>query len=409
MKQGLNTKLVHTDHSNNFPEHGPVHSSTSNSVLFSFSDVQSLVDIFQGKQAGHVYSRSSSPSNLALQNVIQHIEGGVGCVTFSTGMAAISSAILSLFKAGDHLIMSQFLFGNTASFSETLVDLGIEVSWVDATDVSYIEQAKQDNTKGVFVETIANPVTQVSDLEKIGQFCKTQGLIFMVDNTMTPAFTFDAAAVNASLCFGSLTKYWSGHGNVLGGVVVDTGCYDWTQFSNIKAKYKTADTSQWGLTQIRKKGLRDMGATLAPEAVTTILAGIETMALRIEKSHANALALAEYLSTHPKVRNVYYPGLSSHPQHDRAKALFSTFGGVFSIDVNDDVDCFAFLNNLQLVLKATHLGDNRTLALPVAHTIFYENGAQIRKAMGIGDNMVRFSIGIEDIEDLIADLKQALE
>jgi O-acetylhomoserine (thiol)-lyase len=172
--KGFTTRLVHADRLLNAPESGAVHQATNNSVLFEYKDAQGLVDVFQGKKAGHVYSRSSSGSNVALQNILTHLEGGVGAITFSTGMAAITATMLSLFKAGDHLIVSHFLFGNTRSFTETMQALGIELSFVDVTDVQHVKTAFKTNTKAVYLETIANPVTQVADLRAIGKLCESK-------------------------------------------------------------------------------------------------------------------------------------------------------------------------------------------------------------------------------------------
>ncbi len=410
IKKGFTTRLVHADRHCNRPQDGAVHQPISNSVLFEYDDVADLVDVFQGKKVGHVYSRSSSSSNSALQNMIADLEDGLGALTFSTGMAAISATLLSLLKQGDHLIASQFLFGNTRSLVDTLQDLGIEISLVDVTDVQQVSEAIRSNTRMVYTETIANPVTQVADLSAIGKLCTEKGLLYLVDNTMTPSFIFDANKVAASLTVSSLTKYAAGHGHVLGGVVVDTGIYNWEQYPNISDLYKGQDTQQWGLTQIKKKGLRDMGATLAPQSAHAISIGLETLALRMQKSCENALRLATYLHGHDLVEKVYYPGLSDHPQHFLAREHFKgSYGAIFSIDLNPDVDGFAFLNALNLVLCATHLGDTRTLALPVAQTIFYENGQDARTKMGINDNMLRFSVGIEDIDDIVADFEQAFE
>lgn len=406
--KGFTTRLVHADRLINEPEDGAVHQATTNTVLYEYKDVNDLVDVFQGKKAGHVYSRSSSASNASLQNILTNVEGGVGAITFSTGMAAISATLLSLLKAGDHVVMSQFLFGNSASLCETMIGLGIEISFVDVTDVDNVAQVLTTKTKAVYLETIANPVTQVADLVAIGDLCKANNMLYIVDNTMTPACTFSGLQVNASLMIGSLTKYYAGHGNVLGGYVVDTGLFDWTTYNNIADFYRSQPAEQWGLTQIKKRGLRDMGATLAPQSAHMVSVGMETLVLRFNKISENALAIARYLEKHEKVEKVYYPGLSSHPQHDLAKAYFSDFGGTLSIDLKEEVDCLAFLNRLELVIKATHLGDTRTLALPVASTIFYENGPDKRAQMGINDNMIRFSIGIEDVQDLIDDLSQAL-
>ncbi|WP_100641213.1 cystathionine gamma-synthase family protein [Alteromonas facilis] len=407
--KGFTTTLVHADRNLNAPESGGVHSSTSQSVLFEYADAQDLVDVFQGKKAGHVYSRSSSGSVNALQAILNDLEGGVGALCFSTGMAAISSTLISLLKAGDHIIVSQYLFGNTRSFLNTLSSYGVEVTFVDVTDIRNVVAACQSNTRMVFCETIANPVTQVSDCEAIGQFCAEKGLVFVIDNTMTPAYLFDVKAVGASLVVSSLTKYIGGHGNVLGGVVVDTGLFDWRTYGNIHEAYKGDDHQQWCITQIKKRGLRDMGATLAPESAGRLAVGIETLALRMDKACDNALQLATWLHSHPCVSEVYYPGLAGHPQHGLARKQFRTFGAILSIELRDDIDPVDFLNQLSLVLSATHLGDTRTLALPVASTIFFENGAEARKAMGISENLIRFSIGIEDIDDLVADFKLAFE
>lgn len=405
--KGLTTRLIHADRIINQPQFGAVHQATNNSVLFEYKHAQELVDVFQGKQAGHVYARSSSSSTVALQNILTHLEGGVGAITFATGMAAITATMLSLFKAGDHLILSRFLFGNTRSLSETMQALGIAISFVDVTDVEQVKQAKQANTRAVFLETIANPVTQVADLSGIGQWCQANDILFMIDTTMTPPNVFDARRVNCSLTISSLTKYIAGHGNVLGGAVVDTGLFDWTKFANILPLYRTTDAKQWGLTQIRKRGLRDMGGTLAPDSAHGISIGLETLVLRSQRICDNALKLATYLQNHPKVAAVYYPGLAQHPQHQRAAALFNGFGGILSLDLVAGIDPIAFLDKLALVICATHLGDTRTLALPVASTIYYECSAEQRQQMGVGDNMIRMSIGIEDFEDLVADFEQA--
>jgi len=407
-KLAFDTKLVHADRKINRPQFGAVHESTNNSVLFEFEDVQDLVDVFQGKKVGHVYSRSSSSSAVSLQNVLNELEGGVGAVVFATGMAAISSTFLSLLKSGDHIVASQYLFGNTRSFMATIEGFGISVSYVDVTDIKKVKEACNANTKMVFCETIANPVTQVSDLQGIGDWCEANNILFALDNTMTPSVLLDAKAIKASLLLTSLTKYIAGHGNVLGGVLVDTGLFNWASYSNIESQYRVADLQQWGLTQIKKRGLRDMGATLAPQSAHLVSIGLETLTMRLRKTCVNAQALAKYLSTHKGVNVVHFPGLEHHPQHLRAKTLFKRgFGGIVSVELSDEIDPHAFLNALSLVISATHLGDTRTLALPAASTIFFENGAQERAKMGIVDSLIRISVGIEDIEDILADFDQA--
>jgi len=282
------------------------------------------------------------------------------------------------------------------------------VSFVDATDVREVEKVLTPATRLVFVETIANPRTQVADLARIGKLCAERGLVYIVDNTMTSPYLFRPKQVGASLIVNALTKYIGGHGNALGGSITETGAFDWTRYPNIYDDYKGPKPGLWGLTQIRKKGLRDWGGTLSAEQAHHLAVGAETLALRMERACANAVTLAQFLSARPEVRAVYYPGLPSHPQHRLATELFSGYGALLSFELDPARDCFEFLNRLESVVLSSNLGDNRTLAIPVAHTIFYEMGAERRASMGIADSLIRLSVGIEDPDDLIADFEQAL-
>ena len=406
-KKGFNTTNLHSDRKDN-PEHGVLHKPVHPSVAYGYEDARHLAEVFQGKRTGYNYGRQLNPTVTALQNRITQMEQGLASVAFATGMAAISSALLALLKEGDHIISSAFLFGNTNSFFGTLKRLGIEVTFVDATEARFVESAIQENTKLVFVETIANPVTQVADLKAIGELCQVKSLIYCVDNTMTSPHLFLPKKVQASLIVNSLTKYIGGHGNALGGIITDTGLYDWSGFENIYDAYRTEKSKLQGITQIKKKGLRDIGASLGPEAAHHLAAGSETLSLRIEKAYENAQVLAEFCDNHPKIKETYFPGLSNHPQHERAKQLFKGFGTIFSVDLKEEVNCFDFLNKMDCIISSSNLGDNRTLAIPVAHTIYYEMGAERRASMGISDSMVRFSVGIEEVADLLTDFEQAL-
>jgi O-acetylhomoserine (thiol)-lyase len=225
---------------------------------------------------------------------------------------------------------------------------------------------------------------------------------------MTSPYLFRPKAVKASLVVNALTKYIGGHGNALGGSVTDTGIFDWTRFANIQGTYKGPKTALWGLTQIRKKGLRDWGGTLAAEQAHHLAVGAETLSLRMDRACANAMSLAQFLASRPEVRAVYYPGLDSHPQHALAGELFPAYGALLSFELDPKLDCFDFLNRLRHVVLSSNLGDNRTLAIPVAHTIYHEMGAVRRASMGIADSLIRVSVGIEDREDLLADFAQAL-
>ncbi len=406
--QGFTTRNVHSDRAGR-PEHGVLHKPVHPSVAYGYEDARQLAAVFQGKRKGYAYGRQANPTVSALQQRISAMEGGIGSIALATGMAAISALMLSLLKAGDHLISSAFLFGNTNSFLRTLQGFGIEVDFVDATSVDAVAERQRANTRIVFVETIANPVTQVADLEGIGEFCSRHGLLYVVDNTMTSPHLFQPQQVGAGLVVNSLTKYIGGHGNALGGAITDTGNFDWRGYPNILDIYRVPEANQWGLVQMRKKGLRDMGASLAPEAAHTLAVGSESLPLRMDQACANAMALARLCQDHRAVTKVCYPGLVEHPQHQRARKLFRAFGALFSIELAPGIDCFDFLNSLEIVVSSSNLGDTRSLGIPVAHTIYHEMGPERRKSMGVADSMLRFSIGIEDQQDLLADFSQALD
>ena len=406
-ESGFTSKIIHSDRRSPI-EHGSIHKPVHTAVTYSYDDARDLAAVFQGKESGYSYGRQVNPTVTALQDKISLMESGVATAAFATGMAAIGTTIFALLRAGDHIISSSFLFGNTNSLFNTFSTHGIEVSFVDATDVRNVEAAIQDNTKMVFLETIANPRTQVADLQNIGDLCERHKLLYVVDNTMSTPYLFQPASVKASLVINSLTKYIGGHANALGGAVTETGNFDWTQFENLYDNYKKGDPSGWGITQIKKKGLRDFGASLGPEAAHHISVGSDTLALRMEQACSNALTLAEYLQGHEKVKKVYYPGLQAHAQFELSQKLFKHSGALFSIELEDDIDCFDFINKLQLVICTSNLGDTRSLAIPVAHSIYYEMGPERRASMGIDDSLVRFSIGIEETDDLLADFEQAL-
>ncbi|MFP6792870.1 MAG: cystathionine gamma-synthase family protein [Pseudomonadales bacterium] len=401
------SKIVHSDRRDPI-EHGSIHKPIHTAVTYAYDDARDLAAVFQGKKGGYTYGRQVNPTVTALQDKITLMEEGIATAAFGTGMAAIGTALFALLRRGDHFISSSYLFGNTNSLFNTFATQGIEVTFVDATSSDAVTAAIQSNTKLVFVETIANPRTQVSDLVGIGDLCREHNLIYFVDNTMTTPYLFRPKDVGASLVINSLTKYIGGHANALGGAVTETGLFDWSTFTNLYDNYKKGDVSGWAIQQIKKKGLRDLGASLGPEAAHHISVGSDTLALRMDRICENAQRLAEYLDGHEKIREVYYPGLSGHPEHDRSASLFGRHGGIFSIELVDDVDCFDFINKLDLVICSSNLGDTRSLAIPVAHSIYFEMGAERRASMGIDDSLVRFSVGIEELDDLLADFEQAL-
>ncbi|MYM25064.1 cystathionine gamma-synthase family protein [Duganella sp. FT135W] len=405
---GFTTTILHGDRQKGI-EHGSLHKPIHTSVAFGYADARQLASVFQGKEPGFRYGRQGNPTISALEEKVNKMEQGVGTICFATGMGAIGAVMQALLRAGDHVVSSSFLFGNTNSLWQTATSQGIGVSFVDATDVANVEAAITDSTRVVFVETIANPRTQIADLKRIGELCQKLGILYVVDNTMTTPYLFQPKAVGAGLVVNALTKSIGGHGNALGGSITDTGAYDWTRFPNIYENYKKAAPLQWGLAQIRAKALRDFGSSLAPDAAHHIAVGAETLALRMQRTTANALALAEMLEKDERVAAVYYPGLKSHPQHGISSELFRAHGSLLSFELKDGLDCFDFLNRLKLAIPASNLGDNRTLIIPVAHTIFYEMGAERRASMGIAESLIRVSVGIEDTDDLLDDFCTALE
>lgn len=406
-ERGFTTSILHADRANPI-EHGALHKPIHTSVAFGYADARELAAVFQGKAQGYRYGRQGNPTVTALEEKITRMEEGVGTLCVATGMAAIGALAQAYLRQGDHVVASAFLFGNTASLFGTVAAQGCDVDFVDATDAAKVERALRPETRMVFVETIANPRTQVADLEGIGALCRDRGLLYVVDNTMTSPYLFRPKGVGATHVVNALTKYIGGHGNALGGAVTDTGLADWSAYPHLQANYKRGDAKRWGLNQLRAKALRDWGASLAPEAAHHLAVGAETLALRMERICTNALALARALQAHPKVKAVYYPGLESHPEHARAKKLFAGSSGILSFELADGVDCFDVLNRLRVAVASSNLGDNRTLVIPVAHTIFYELGPERRAQMGIADSLVRVSVGIEETQDLSEDFLNAL-
>ena len=407
-KYGFTTTILHSDRQKSI-EHGALHKPIHTSVAFGYKDARELAAVFQGKQPGYRYGRQGNPTVSALEDKITRMEEGHASICFATGMAAIGAVFQSLLRKGDHVVSSAFLFGNTNSLWQTVDAQGVDVSMVDATDVQHVEAALRPETRIVFVETIANPRTQIADLQRIGDLCRERGIVYVVDNTMTSPYLFRPGTVGASLVVNALTKSIGGHGNALGGSLTDTGLYDWTRFPNIADNYKRFPSVQWGMAQVRAKALRDFGGSLGPEAAHHIAVGAETIALRMERECANALAVATMLAADERVAAVHYPGLPSHPQHALASELFGAYGSLLSFELKQEVDCFDYLNRLKLAVLASNLGDTRTLVIPVAHTIFFEMGAERRASMGIAESLIRVSVGIEDTADLVEDFRQALD
>lgn len=405
----LETALLHLDRRRE-GAHGAVHAPVHPSVPYGHPDAETLVAVFQQSRAGFTYARQNNPTNAALEAKVSFLEGARDSIVFATGMGAISATFFALLAQGAHVVCSRHVFGNTSSLLRSFERFGVAVDFVDATSADNVKAALRPETRLVFVETIANPGTEVADLEGIGELCRERRVLFIVDNSLTTPALIQPGRFGAGLVVSSLTKGFGGHGAAMGGAVSDTGVHDWASDPGVDPLYRTGDPAKYGLTQIRRKGLRDGGASLRADDAHRLAVGAETLHLRLERASASALALARWLQARPEVDAVRYPGLEDHPQHERAKRLFGDrFGQLLSFSLKPAYAPAPRLDRLRQVVLATHLWDTRTLAIPVAHTIFSELGEAGRKAAGIDEGLIRLSVGLERTEDLVADFAQAFD
>lgn len=411
-KEDLSTKSIHfcrRNEESTSQKIGSTHPPLDWSTTFSHhKDTRRLVDAFQGRTKSFTYARNSSPTVEVLEKFVTTLEDGIESACFSSGMASIASLFLALLKKGDHIIVSQYLFGNTVSFFKTLKRLGFDIDFVNTCNIDEVKKHFRKETRFVFFETISNPTTQVPDIPNLSTLCQEKNVISIVDNTITTPFLFQPKHWGFTFSQHSLSKYLAGHGEALGGSVTDLGNYNWDEDENIIEMYKERSCLSKGIFQIKKKAVRDMGPSLSPTAAARILTGSETLTLRMSKHMENATAIAHYLEGHKKVEKVYYPGLKKHPQYEIIEKCFTGASGILSFSLKGNCDPVAFLDHLDIIIPATHLGDTRSLAIPVAQTIFYEMGVAGRKEIGISENLIRLSVGIEDTQDLIADIEQAL-
>ena len=391
---------------------------------YAFRDVEHGKSLFELKEAGNIYSRLGNPTAEVLENRVAALEGGTAAVSASSGMSAQFLAISSICNAGDNIISSMALYGGTFNqFKVTLPKLGINIKMSKCTDAQEVESLIDENTKAIYVETIANSDFSVPDFEMLSNICKKHKILFIVDNTFGCAgYVCSPAELGANIICHSATKYIGGHGNSLAGMVVDCGNFDWfasgkypqltepcASYHNIKFAEHFGNTAF--AAYVRCVGLRDFGCCLSPFNAFLILTGCETLSLRCQRVCDNTLALAKWLEKHPKVSRVNYPGLESHPSHANAlKYLKNGFGGVLTVDLDASrEDTGKFVNNLKLYTLLTNLGDNRSLISHPATTTHGQLSDEELLSIGITPGTLRISLGIEDIEDLIADFQQALD
>jgi O-acetylhomoserine (thiol)-lyase len=396
----------------------PIHLSTS----FVFESAEHAASLFNLERAGHVYSRISNPTNAVLEQRVSALEGGIGALTTASGQAALHLAIATLMDAGAHIVASSALYGGSHNLLHyTLSRFGIETTFVHPGDVDAWRAAVRPNTKLFFGETVGNPGMDVLDIPTISALAHDNGVPLMVDATLTPPWLMKPLDHGADLVMHSATKFLSGHGTVIGGVLVDGGTFDWaasSKFDNLSAAYHGfhdmvfSDESTVGafLLRARREGLRDFGACMSPHSAWLILQGIETLGLRMQRHMQNTEAVVAFLAAHPMVERVGHPILESHPSHALAKKLLPRgAGSVFSFDIKGSREQGqAFVETLKVFSHLANVGDCRSLVIQPASTTHFRMDAAALKQAGISPGTIRLSIGLEDADDLIDDLKRAL-
>lgn len=397
----------------------PLYQTTS----YQFKSTEHAANLFALKELGNIYTRLMNPTTDVLERRIAALEGGVGALATSSGHAAQAQAIFTLCNAGDHIVTSSRLYGGTYNqFKYTLPKLGIEATFVDPTDPQNFERAIQPNTKIIYGETLGNPDISVFPIEEAAEIAQKHKVVLFIDNTFATPYLFRPFEWGANVVTHSTTKFIGGHGTSIGGIIVDGGNFDYTsgRFPN----FTEPDPSYHGLvystltqvglppfiTKARVHVLRDIGACQSPFNSWQTLQGIETLSLRMERHVQNAQAVAEYLEKHPKVAWVKYPGLKSHPDYERAKRyLPKGAGAILGFGIKGGAEAGRkFIESLQLFSHLANVGDAKSLAIHPATTTHSQLTPEQQVTAGVSPDFIRLSIGIEDIEDILWDLDQAL-
>jgi O-acetylhomoserine (thiol)-lyase len=381
-------------------------------VSYAYKTAQELADVFDNKAPGYIYTRLANPTTAALEARLTELEGGIGCIATSSGMAAIASVVMGLARAGDEIIAAGGIFGGTVSlFENTLGRFGLKTNLVDAADTDQFAGAVNDRTKLIFVETIGNPRMDVPDIPAIAEITHQANIPLIVDSTVTTPFLIRPVDFGADIVVHSTSKFINGHGTAIGGAAIDTGKYNWAEgpFEDIKELSQKARQMAF-LAHLRNLIYRDLGGCPAPMNSFLMLQGLETLGGRMVRHCENAKELAQYLQGHQKVRWVNYPGLAGSEFHSRVDKLFNgRGGGLLTFGLGDKQKAFRFIDSVKLAKNLANLGDVRTLVIHPASTIFHEFSAQEQLQMGVTDELIRVSVGIEDFEDIRKDFEQAIE
>ncbi len=393
-------------------------------VSYAFDNTQHGADLFDLKVAGNIYTRIMNPTTAVLEARVAALEGGVAALALASGMAAITAAIQTLAEAGDNIVSSSRLYGGTYNlFAHTFPRQGLEVRFADPADPGSFARLIDSRTKAVYCESIGNPLGNVTDIGALASIAHAAGVPLIVDNTVPSPYLCRPFEHGADIVVHSLTKYIGGHGNSVGGAIVDGGRFDWAAHGKRYALLVEPDASYHGVSYTEAFGaaafiararvvpLRNMGAALSPLNAFLLLQGLETLPLRMDRICDNSLRIASYLSTHPKVAWVRYAGLPDHPDHDVARHLMGgRASGILSFGLRGGRDAGARLQDaLKLFTRLVNIGDCKSLACHPATTTHRQLADAELAAAGVSADMVRLSIGIEHVDDLIADLEQALQ
>lgn len=379
---------------------------------YAYGTPEELADAFAGRAPGYVYTRSANPTTSALEMVMTELEGGLGCVATSSGMAAITCVMMSLVSAGDEIVTSTGIFAGTISLFENILRrFGVKTHQVRAHDTQAFAGATNEKTRVIFVETIGNPGMDVPDLRALAEIAHRANVPLVVDNTVTTPCLIRPGEFGADVVIHSTSKFINGHGTAIGGVVVDTGRYDWAKspFPHVQRLAEQVGRLAF-LAYLRNPIYRDLGGCPAPMNSFLMLQGLQTLSMRMARHCANALSLAQFLSGHPDVSWVNYPGLPQSPHHQAAMRQFTGRGGaLLTFGLGSTARAFRFLAALRLARNMTNVGDAKTLVIHPASTIFHEFGPEEQRRMGVEPDMIRVSVGIEDFDDIREDFQQAIE
>ena len=396
----------------------PIYQSAS----FVFPDTDHAVELFNIERAGHVYSRLSNPTNAVLEERISALEGGVGAIATASGQAAMHLAIATVCSAGDHIVASRSLYGGSHNLLEyTLPRFGIETTFVDPRSPDAFRAAIRPETKLLFGEILGNPGLEVLNIPVVAEVAHDAGIALMIDSTFTTPWLCRPFDFGADIVFHSATKFLSGHGVVIGGLVVDGGTFDWEgsgRYPTLAEPYEgfhdLVFAEEFGpqafITRARKEGIRDFGACMAPTTAFHILQGLETLPLRMQRHVDNARQIASFLAGHAAVESVGYPDIEGHPDHQLAKELLPRgAGAVFGFEIKGGRPAGRkFIESLNLFSHLANVGDAKSLVIHPASTTHHRMDADALAAAGIGEGLVRLSVGLEDPADLIDDLSGAL-